>query len=142
MKIGSYNIFVIHNWDYNDQYKDLIAMINKFHFFHYRNYSSPQNNPLVSPSIYSYPWLFLKQKIKPRIKHAHIVLVIAGTHYDSRKYRDWMQTELEITLKYNKPLIAICPLGQEAIPQEIQAVATAVVNWDSLSIINTIRSND
>jgi hypothetical protein len=140
MNVRTYKIFISHAWEYySDQYKDLISLLNSSPCFHYCNYSSPQDKPLIKPSIYAYPWLFLKQKIKHRIKCVDTVLVIAGP-YDI-KYCDWIQIEMEITQKYNKPIIAICPLGQECIPHEIRVVATAVVSWNPLSIINTIRSH-
>jgi hypothetical protein len=138
MSVRRYNIFISHVWAfYSDQYKELIAMFDRTPNFHYCDYSSPQNSPLVEPSIYKYPWLVLKQKIKNQIKHAHIVLVIAGMN--DRKYRDWIEIELEITRKYSKPIIAILPPGQFTVSKEIRSVSCTIVDWDSSVIISSIQ---
>ncbi|MBP2644404.1 MAG: hypothetical protein H6Q67_2291 [Firmicutes bacterium] len=131
----NYTVFIVHAWDYNDHYKDLLTKLA--HWFRY-NASSPKEHLLAAPEIFPYSRLFLKHLIRTRIKKAHTVLIIAGNYYESRKYPYWMQTELELARKYNKPIIAIRPLGQKGIPPEIQKIATTIAAWNTASIINTI----
>ena len=66
-----------------------------------------------------------------------MVIVLAGMYVD---YRKWIQKEIEIAQSYNKPIIAIKPRGSERMPQELSNVANTIVNWNTDSIVESIRN--
>ena len=54
--------------------------------------------------------------------------------------REWMEKEIEIAQKYNKPIIAVKPWGNTLMPTDIQVVADTTVNWNTDSIVGAIET--
>ena len=59
--------------------------------------------------------------------------------YVARK--EWIQKEIEMAKKYEKPIIAILPRGNENVPTVVQETATEVVGWNTDSIVEAIRKH-
>ena len=53
-------------------------------------------------------------------------------------YSEWINTEMDIALKYNKPIIGIKPRGNVNTPMFISNNAY-MVNWNSQSLFDAIR---
>ena len=51
----------------------------------------------------------------------------------------WIQTEIEIATRYQKPIIGVRPWGQERIPQAVQDAADEMVGWNTYSIVSAVR---
>ena len=54
-------------------------------------------------------------------------------------HRYWLQTEIELAQKYNKPIVGIKPWGQERVPLEVQNAANVIVGWNTDSIVKAVR---
>ena len=55
-------------------------------------------------------------------------------------YSEWIDYEINESIRMNKPIIAIKPWGNERVPLKIQNNATVLVGWNSASLISTIRN--
>lgn len=126
-----YDVFISHAWKYNDQYYNLTNMLNEYAYFNYRNYSVPEHDPIIFDTTGE-----LYRQLDEQIRQASVVLLIAGKYV---KYRKWIQEEIKIAKKYNKPIIAIRPWGASVLPSEAETKADIIVNWQASSIINAIR---
>lgn len=135
--LKTYDLFISHAWKYGDDYDRLISMLSKAPNFSYRNYSAPEDNPLVnldgSPVSDDAQ---IEDAIKRKINPVNCVLVISGMYYNNRK---WMQFEVDYAKQKYKPIVAIKPWGNVIMPQEITNVADTVVNWNTDSIVAAIR---
>ena len=137
--LKTYDLFISHAWKYGDDYDRLISMLNEAPNFSYRNYSAPEDNPLVNRDGTPVSnKTQIKDAIRRKINPVNCVLVISGMYY---KNREWMQFELDYAKQKNKPIVAIKPRGNVIMPKEITDVADEVVNWNTDSIVTAIRNN-
>ncbi len=136
--LKTYDLFISHAWKYGDDYCRLVNLLDDANYFCYRNYSAPKDNPLHNldgsdVTNKSQITSAIERKISP----VNAVLVISGMYYNNR---DWMQTEIDISINKNKPIIAIKPWGNKIMPTEVSNVADVIVGWNTSSIIDAIRN--
>lgn len=127
-----YQIFISHAWDYNRQYETVYEWIKNSKLL-FRNYSVPKKNPLHAQSKTK-----LKEDLTEQIKHANCVIIISGMY---AAYSDWIDYEIDEAVRMNKYIIGIKPWGQERVPSKVQIHADVMVGWNSLSLINAIKSS-
>ena len=127
-----YNIFISHACSYGEDYDHLVDLLDNAPNFLYKNYSAPEDKPLVSSNSYVSE-IKLKKEIDNKIRYAQCVLIIGGMYAK----RAWMKYELESARSMNKPIIVVAPRGQERIPAELRIYP--IVYWNTNSIINAIK---
>lgn len=135
--LKSYDLFISHAWKYSSEYSSLISLLDNIPLFYYRDYSSPNDKPMFHPDERVYHSR-LEEAIENNIRPVNIVLVIAGMYYN---YKKWIQFEVDTALRFKKPIIAIMPWGAQRQPTELMSSATAIVNWNTNSIVEAIRSH-
>lgn len=136
--IRTFNIFISHAWKYGDSYDKLVALLDNASYFSYKNFSAPEDSPLTNTD--GTPVTNKSQitsAIENKIKLVNCVIVISGMYYNNR---EWMEKEIEIAQKYNKPIIAVKPWGNTLMPTDIQVVADTTVNWNTDSIVDAIKT--
>lgn len=127
----TYNIFISHSWSYNEEYDRLVKLLDNAPDLSWKNYSVPFDDPLAGGSKQK-----LAAEIESQIRLASIVLVISGMYVS---YREWIQFEIDVSDKYNKPLIGIQPWGSTNTPSAVTRSAVAIVGWNTSSIIDAIK---
>ena len=129
MKI--YNLFISHAWEYNEDYYRLENMLDNVEDFKWRNYSVPVHNAIDSNDDQE-----LEEALRNQIRPTSAVLITSGMYVS---YRKWIQKEIDIAIDMDKPIIAVIPWGNQKIPQEVQNVADAIVNWNTFSLVGAIE---
>ena len=129
--LKQYQLFISHSWKNND-YDNLIKLLDEAKYFYSLNYSVEKSEPLPVRSS-----LGLYNGLKNKIAHANIVIIIAGMYVN---YSDAILDEIEIATKYNKPIIAVTPWGNSNIPIIVQQVSKTIVGWNKNSIVEAIRT--
>lgn len=130
-----YRIFISHAWKYGDDYIRLVNLLDAAPYFHYFNYSAPEQKPLF-PSGKPYTSSDIARKITDKIRPAQITLVISGMY---AAYSDWMQYEIDESLRMRMPVIGIMPRGQERVPLYVRDRVDVLVGWNTSSIVSAIR---
>ncbi len=130
-----YRIFISHAWKYGDDYIRLTNLLDNAKYFSYYNYSAPREKPLF-PIGTPYSSSDIARKITDKIKPSQVTLVIAGMY---TAYRDWMQYEIDESVRMGKPIIGICPWGNTKIPYYVSLYADEIVGWNTDSIVSAIR---
>lgn len=130
--LRQYDVFISHAWKYNNQYYNLTELLNEYPYFNFKNYSVPEHDPIVFNTTND-----LYKQLDEQIRQSSVVLLIAGKYI---KYRKWIQEEIKLAKKYNKPIIAVKPWGANIIPNEAEMKADVVVNWQASSIVDAIRN--
>lgn len=127
-----YNLFISHSWTYNDTYEDLTKLLDNASYFSYKNYSVPKDDPIHNANNDRE----LYNAIEEQIRHASVVLILAGVY---SSYSKWMDKEIEIAQNLNKPILAIEPWGSEKTSVKVKNSADRIVKWNTASIVNAIR---
>jgi hypothetical protein len=129
----TYNIFISHSWSYDSDYVRLVSLLQNAPYFSWKNYSVSQDDPLAGGSKKK-----LAEEISRQMRLASIVLVISGIYVT---YREWIQFEIDLADKFEKPIVGIQPWGSTNTPATITRSAVEIVNWNTNSIIDAIRRN-
>lgn len=133
--LKTYDLFISHAWSVNADYLRLVNLLNKANYFYYRNYSVPKHDPVIDPNT-----VVGKQKLTAlldnQIRPVNCVLIIASMH---GAHREWIQTEIDLAQRYNKPIVGVIPWGQERTPVAVQNASKEMVGWNTDSIVAAIR---
>jgi hypothetical protein len=127
-----YNLFISHSWTYNDAYENLTSLLDNINYFAYKNYSVPKNDPIHNARNDRE----LYKAIEEQIKHASVVLILAGVY---SSYSKWIDKEIEIAQNLDKPILAIEPFGAEKTSLKVKKSADKIVKWNGDSIVRAIR---
>ena len=135
--LKTYDLFVSHAWFYSKGYNRLVELLDEANNFKYRNYSVPKHDPVIDPDTEVGKAALIKA-LDAQIKPVNIVLVMAGMY---ASYRYWIQKEIEIAQKYDKPIVGLIPWGQVKTPANVQDAALDMINWNTSSIVTAIRTH-
>lgn len=135
--LKDYRLFISHAWKYGDDYRRLVNLLDSADYFHYMNYSAPKERPLF-PAGTPYTNSQIANAITAKIRPSQVTLVISGMYV---AYRDWIQYEIDESVRMGKPIIAIRPWGSTMTPQYVANYADEIVGWNTDSIVSAIRRN-
>ena len=107
-------------------------MLNSANYFTYKNYSVPKNDPIHNASNDRQ----LYNAIEEQIRHASVVLILAGVY---SSYSKWIDKEIEIAQNLSKPILAVEPWGSEKTSLKVKNSADKIVKWNTDSIVSAIR---
>lgn len=127
-----YNLFISHSWTYSNEYEKLTYLLNEAKYFSYKNYSVPKDDPIHNANNDRE----LYNAIENQIKYASVVIIMAGVY---SSYSKWIDKEIEIAKKLNKPILAVEPWGSEKTSTKVKTSADMIVRWNTDSIVNAIR---
>jgi len=96
------------------------------------DHSVPKDNPIHTRGTDKE----LEAAIDAKIKGTTCVLIMAGKY---STYSKWINKEIEIARKYNKPIIAIRPWASLQASSVVQENASEIVGWQGTSIVNAIE---
>jgi hypothetical protein len=126
--LRTYNLFISHAWDYNEDYYRLIELLNAAPNFEWKNLSVPEHDPLPTDR--------LQYDLRGQMRDAHAFLILGGMYV---AHSDWIDFEISFARRIGRPIIGIRPWGSERIPAAIQNAATEIVGWNTDSIVSAIR---
>ena len=129
--LRNYHIMISHSWDYNMHYETVSRWLNEANNFTWSNYSVPLSNPLDANGKRE-----LKEKLRNRISKCSCIIVLSGMYVS---YSEWIDYEIDTAKALDKPIIGVKPWGQERVPAKVQKESTALVGWNSSSIVKAVR---
>lgn len=127
----NYHLFISHSWNYSFHYSTLLNWIESSNIT-FSNYSVPYTDPFNVKTTAQ-----LKTAIDGQIRQASVVIVAAGMY---ASYSRWIDYEIQTAVSMGKPILAVKPWGNERLPQAVQDNASLIVGWNSVSVINGIKS--
>lgn len=130
--LKTYVVFISHAWRYHDDYERLVNLLDNADLFKWRNSSVPKTDAFDKS-------LSNKQLISAldeQIRISNVVVMLSGMY---AAHSEWMQTEINISAKYAKPIVGVLPWGSDRVPVAIQQAASEIVKWNTQSIVNAIR---
>jgi len=127
----TYRLFISHSWAYGDAYDKITEFLEQENISYY-DHSVPKNDPIHTSG---YDWE-LEEAIEAKIKGVSCVIILAGVY---ATYSKWIQKEIDIAKKYNKPIIAVRHWGAIRISDTVKTNADEIVSWQASSIANAIK---
>lgn len=127
-----YRIFISHSWTYSDQYNSIISFLDQQGISYY-NHSVPKDDPVHTNGTDKQ----LYEAIDAKVRGCSCVIIMAGVY---ASYSKWINKEVEIAKKYDKPIIAVKYWGAQRISSVVEDAADIVVGWNGKSIADAIKS--
>lgn len=131
-----YDIFVTHAWRFHEDWTKFTELMDKIPGLLWRNFSLPWHDPAISPNT-EVGGRFIRSSLESQIIPVHVVVLLAGV-YEIRSARLWVDMEVEMAKKHNKPIIAMPAINKDSIPDELVALCDAGSRWDVTRVIETI----
>lgn len=128
-----HNIFISHSWGYDLHYQRLMKLLDNYPYARFKDYSIPKDDPIHNAPKKAQ----LKEAIRKQMQSAGCILIMAGVY---ASYSEWMNIEIELANEMDKKIIAIKPRGNERLSAIVQINADEIVNWNTKSIVEAIRS--
>lgn len=128
----TYNLFISHSWSYDNNYQDLVRLLNAATNFSYKDYSVPKSDPIHNAANDAQ----LRAAIRNQMQHASCILILAGVY---ATYSKWIKIEIELAQEMGKKIIAVQPWGAERTSAVVKKAADEVVGWNTNSIVRSIR---
>jgi len=130
--LKTYVGFISHAWKYHDEYARLEIMLKNSPNFIFHNSSVPRTDAIPPPLTN----LKLQNALAEQIRITNVVLILSGMH---AAHSDWVNEEIAIAARYQKPIIGVIPWGQQNTPRVVQLAAKEMVRWNTDSIVTAIR---
>ena len=126
-----YRIFISHSWNYSNEYNSVIDFLDR-QGVDYCNHSIPKDDPVHTNGTDKQ----LYDAIDAKVRGCSCVIILAGVY---ATYSKWINKEIEIAQKYDKPIIAVRYWGAERISSVVQNAADKLVGWNSKSLADAIK---
>lgn len=126
-----YRIFISHSWSYSKQYDKIEEFLKQEGILFY-NHSVPKNNPIHTNGTDAQ----LEAAIDAKVKGCSCVIILAGVY---ATYSKWINKEIKIAKKYNKPIIAVEYWGSEKTSSVVKGAADVIVKWQAKSVADAVR---
>lgn len=130
--IKTYVGFISHTWAYHDEYERLETMLKNAPNFIFKNSSVHRTNAIPGPLTTAK----LIAALDDQIRITNIVIILSGMH---ASHSDWVNEEIAIAAKYQKPIIGVVPWNEQRVPQIVPLAIKEMVKWNTESIVSAIR---
>jgi hypothetical protein len=122
-------VFVAHAFAPDDDYQRLFEYLESSHNFYYKNCSAPDQS-ITDPEA-------RRVELRKQISLAEVVIVPSAMY---KRYRDWVDFELNCAKGMDKPIIVLETFGvKEKVPIQLEALADETVEWNEREIVDAIR---
>lgn len=132
----NYDLFVTHAWRFHEDWTKFTDLMDKMPGLLWRNFSLPWHDPAISPNTEA-GGRFIRSSLESQIIPVHVVVLLAGV-YEIRSARLWVDMEVEMAKKHNKPIIVMPAINKDSIPDDLVALSDARSRWDAAKLIATI----
>ena len=130
-----YKLFISHSWKYDEDYKNLVQLLNNAKYFEYSDYSVPSDDPLTIYNPQTNTELL--NKLTNQISQSEAFIVIGGLY---AKQSETINEEIAIAQLFDKPIIVVKPFGNERCIRIEDYEKSYYINWSTDSIVEAIRN--
>ena len=127
------HVFISHSWTYSGHYDTLYSWLFDHAYtsngsnVRFSNYSVPKDSPIHNARTIRE----LQDAIYQRIARASVVVIPTGMYAN---YSKWIQREIDGSVEYTKPILAVNPWGQRRRSSVVAEAATSEVGWNRMSV--------
>lgn len=137
MSTRQIHVFISHSWAYSSHYQTLADWIFNRNWragqasFDLRDYSVPQNDPIHNANNDT----LLRKALYNQISRSHVIVIPTGMY---ASYSKWIQKEIDGSVTYGKPILAVNPWGAQRTSLDVKDAASKIVGWNAESVVGGI----
>ncbi|MGC8775542.1 MAG: TIR domain-containing protein [Chlorobaculum sp.] len=134
MSTQQIHVFISHAWKHSGHYETLANWIFNENWsvgqasLDFRNYSVPKDDPIHNANNDNQ----LKGAIFRQIAMSHVIVIPTGMYAN---YSRWIQKEIDGSIGYHKPILAVDPWGQQRASSVVISAASKLVGWNKKSVV-------
>jgi len=133
----TYDIFITHAWRYHDDWTRVGALLDRCAGLSWRNFSVPWYDPAMDPNT-EIGARFIRRWLESQIIPVAVV-VFLGSVYAVKSARKWLEMEVEMARRHNKPILGMPSFGETQLSSEAKALVDATSLWTEDAIAAAIR---
>jgi hypothetical protein len=137
IQAGACDLFIVHAWRYHPDWKRMVDLLNAYAVRRWRNFSLPWYDPALDPRTPE-GGRIVRWNLESQIIPAHAVLFLAGVWREPGTHK-WLDFELDMARKHQKPVLAVPAWGEELIPDDLGSRVDIVVGWDAATIFQAVH---
>lgn len=138
MKSDLYDIFISHSWRYHDDWIKMGELFDQAEDIHWRNFSVPWHDPAMNPNS-EVGGNFIRNWLESQIIPVH-GFILLNSVYEQKSSRKWVEMEVEMARKHQKPIVSVPTFGEETVSPEVREMSDNVASWDCREIIDVFNS--
>ena len=131
-----YDLFLTHAWRFHEDWTRFSELMDKVPDVAWRNFSLPWHDPATEPNT-EVGGRFIRDFLERQIIPVHCVVLLAGV-YEIKSARRWLDMEVNMARKHNKPIIGIPAIGKQTVPEEVRVLCDAISGWNGAQLITAI----
>lgn len=135
-KTPMYDIFITHAWRYHEDWSKISEMLDSLMGTSWRNFSLPWHDPAMDPNS-EVGGKFIRDFLETQIIPVRGVIFLSGV-YAVKSARRWLDLELEMARKHNKPVIGLPAIGATTVTPELAGLCDRCVGWDAALVIQAL----
>jgi hypothetical protein len=116
-----HDLFITHNGPGDEEYLTFFQRLLEAPDFEWKDHGVPGLNR--------------EEELEKQILPAQVVVVLSGLYNRHPE----VKKQVEIARKLDKPLLLIRPYGLEEVPPELDKVASGVVGWNRVCIVEHLE---
>lgn len=121
-ELEEHDLFITHNGPGDEEYITFFQRLLEAPDFEWKDHGVPGLNK--------------DEELEEQIQPAQIVVVLSGLY---NRHPELVKKQIEIARKLDKPLLLIRPYGLEEVPVELDKLASGVVGWNRVCIVEHIE---
>jgi hypothetical protein len=119
-----YDLFISHNGEGDEEYLTFIQRLIEARNFEWKDHGVPGENS--------------SDQLMEQIEPVDTVIILTGLY---SRHPDLIETQVKIAQKLEKPIVLIRPYGLEEVPGELERIASGVVGWNRVCIVERIQES-
>lgn len=136
MAAKPYDIFITHAWRYHDDWTRLCELLDQSPGVSWRNFSVPWFDPVMDPNTENGARM-VRRWLESQIVPVSVVVFLGGV-YAVKSARKWLDLEVEMALRNNKPIVGMPAFGETELPGDIHPMISATASWDTQTLVTTL----
>jgi hypothetical protein len=133
---GTYDVFISHSWRYDQEWTDMVALLDDALGRKWRNWSLPWHDPGLdrfTPQGHAE----LVDILDGQLSQCGALLVLADICRGNRG-STWLGIEIELGKKYGKPIFGVATKSDRSFPDQFRKDVVTVVNWGAKDIVRLL----
>lgn len=128
-----YDLFITHAWRYHDDWTRMGELLDHMPGLSWRNFSVPWYDPAMDPNT-ELGGRFVRRWLEQQIVPVCGVILLSSV-YSSKSARKWVELEIELARKHQKPIVGVPAYGEEITSPEALSRVDVACPWDAQQIL-------
>jgi hypothetical protein len=134
---GTYDIFISHCWRYDEEWTEMVALLDEALGRSWRNWSLPWYDPGLdrfTPEGHAH----LVDTLDGQLSMCGALLALADICKGNRG-NTWLAIQIDFAQKYGKPVYGVSRKSDGSFPEQFRSSTERIVGWSAAEIVPLLK---